>query len=182
MKLLSGLFAILFAFSLFLFTTSGISAAMPPQPSASPEKVDVYAVFWPVVPGTTVADSMFWFKQLKEGLGGIFKFSTISKAEYQIGISEKRLVEANKLITNKDYPNALKSINLNSDARQRALELKKKAVEEKANTLELTNKLVKSLENQEKALAYLSTQLPEDQKSKFDLLLKELPLQISAAK
>jgi hypothetical protein len=181
MKFLNLLLSFVLLSNIF-FTSSTYAQGDEPRTSTESGKVDIYAVFWPIVPGTTVADSSFFFKQLKEGLSGMFKFSTLSKADYQIGISEKRLVEASKLIESKDYANGLKSISLNEDARKSALELKKKAVEEKADTLELTNKLVKSFENQQKALIYLATQLPEDQKSKLDQILKNLPLQISEAK
>lgn len=152
------------------------------EASEAGETVDVYGLFWPVVPGTTVADSMFWFKQIKEGVSGLFTFGNVKKSEYQIEISEKRLVEAYKLFQDKDYPNAQKSLDLNKAARDGALKLKKKAVEEKADALELTNKLVKSLQNQEKALVYLMTQVSEDQKPKIEGFLKDLPLQTSEAK
>jgi len=152
------------------------------ESSKSGEIVDVYAMFWPVVPGKTVADPMFWAKQLKETFGGMFSFGLVSKSNYQIELSEKRLVEANKLLEDKDYANALKSLDLNEAARGKAVEIKKKALEEKADTLELTNRLVKSLQNQEKALKFLVTQVPEDQKGRLDEIIKDLPLQISEAK
>ena len=146
------------------------------------EKVDVYALFWPVVPGKTVADSMFWAKQLKENLGGVFSFGDINKSKYQIELSEKRLVEANKLFEDKDYTNAAKSLDLNKANRDEALKLMKKAREEKRKVDELTGRLVTSLENQETVLKYLVTQLPDDQKSKIEEILKDLTLQISEAR
>lgn len=151
------------------------------EASKSAEIVDVYAVFWPIVPGKTVADSMFWAKQLKEGISGFFSFGNINKSKYQIEIAEKRFVEASRLFENKDYSNALKSLDLNKTARDQALKLKKKAQEEKSDVFDLRNKLVKSLENQQKALKFLVTQLPEDQKSKIEEIIKGLTLQISEA-
>lgn len=148
----------------------------------TPEKVDVYALFWPVVPGTTVADGMFWAKQLKEGFSGMFTFGSVNKAGYEIELSEKRLVEANKLVEDKDYSNALKSLKLNKQNREEAVKLQKKAREEKADANELTLKLGKSLEKQQKALAYLATQFPEDQKGEVDEMVLGLVLQISEAK
>ena len=180
MKFLTFFSAILLSLSIF-FTPLSISAAVN-EASKAGETVDVYGLFWPVVPGTTVADSMFWFKQLKEGISGLFTFGNIKKSGHQIEISEKRLIEAYKLFENKDYTNAQKSLDLNKKARDEALKLKKKAVEEKADALELTNKLVKSLQNQEKALAFLMTKVPEDQKAKIEGFLKDLPLQTSEAK
>lgn len=146
------------------------------------EIVDVNAVFWPIVPGTTVADPLFFLKQLKESFGGFFKSGNINQSGYQIELSEKRLVEANKLVENQDFSNALKSFRMNESNRNEAVRLKKKAVEEKTDVNELTLKLVKSLENQQKALAYLSTQFPEDQHPEIDEMVNNLTLQISEAK
>jgi hypothetical protein len=181
MKLLTAIIGFIFALSLF-FSPTGIHAAGDPEASGSAQTVDVYSLFWPIVPGKTVADSMFWVKQLKETFSGMFSFGNVNKSKYQIDLSEKRLVEAYKLIQDKDYANAQKSLDLNKAARDEALKLKKKAIEEKADALELTNRLVKSLENQEKALMFLATQLPDDQKAKIQGFLKDLPLQISEAK
>jgi len=152
------------------------------QASPSAQTVDVYSLFWPVVPGKTVSDSMFWAKQLKENLGGLFKFGSINQASYKTEIAEKRFVESYKLLEDKDYDNAFKSLELNKAARAEAVKLKKKALEEKQDTLELTKKLVKSLENQQKALIFIQTQLPEDQKSKLEAMINELTLQTSEAK
>lgn len=149
------------------------------EASDSAEIVDVYATFWPIVPGKTVADSMFWAKQLKEAFGGFFSFGTINQSKYQIELSEKRLVEANKLFKDKDYPNAQKSLDLNKKNRNEAMKLLKKARDEKRKVDELSGRLVTSLENQEKVLRFLLTQLPEDQKGKINEVVKDLTLQIS---
>lgn len=149
--------------------------------NTAPEKVDVNALFWPIVPGTTVADSMFWAKQLKESLLGMFTFNNVAKAEKQIEVSEKRFVEANKLFEEKDYDNAFKSLDLSSSARKQALELKRKEKEANKDVVELSKNLVASLEKQKKALTFIETQLPEEQKSKASEILKELELQISEA-
>lgn len=177
MKFLYSFTALVLVFTLLLTPVF----AQDEQASDS-AKVDVYGLFWPVVPGKTLGDPMFMFKQLKETFGGMFIFGTVAKSEYQLELSEKRLVEAAKLTEDKDFGNAVKSIELNTEARVEALKLKKRAVEEKADTLELTNKLVKSFENQEKALLFLSSQMTDEQKNKLSETLKELPLQISEAK
>ena len=178
MKLISGLATLFLSFTLIIST----AAAQENNTSPTSEKVDVYGLFWPIVPGKTVGDPMFMLKQLKESLSGMFVFGNVGKSEHQIQISEKRLVEAAKLIENKDFSNAVKSIEMNAEARKSALLLKKKAIEEKADALELTNKLVKSLGNQEKALIYLQSQMGENEKAKMNEILKQIPLQISEAK
>lgn len=179
MRITQIVLGLVLVFSLLL---SPISIFAQNDASPSAEKVDVYGLFWPIVPGTTLADSTFFLKQIKESLLGMMKFGNVAQAENKMAISEKRLVEAAKLVEDKDFGNAVKSIELSSQARVKALELKKKAVEEKADTVELVNKLVKSFENQQKALIYLESQMNGDEKAKMDEILKQMPLQISEAK
>jgi hypothetical protein len=181
MKLLSLGLGIIFILNVFL--SPGLILAQDNEESTeSAEMVDVYALFWPIVPGKTVADSMFWAKQLKESMGEIFSFGDINKSKYQIELSEKRLVEANKLLDDKDYPNAQKSLQMNKSNRDKSLELMKKAQEEKRKVDELKSRLVTSLENQQKVLEYKLTQLSSEEKSKVEKIVKELTLQISEAR
>lgn len=156
--------------------------AQSPTPSPQTEAVDVYALFWPITPGQTVADGTFFLKQLKESFSGFFKQGNIAKSLYQLELSEKRLIEANKLLETKDFTNAKKSLELNKSFRNEALRLKKKAIEEKQDVNELTLKLVKSLENQQKAIAYIASLFPEDLHAEIEKTANELTLQISEAK
>lgn len=183
MRILSVLVSLVFLLSLFTFPLT-ISAQDDAQQPAEEtvEEIDVYAVFWPIVPGKTVADSMFWAKQLKENFSGFFSFGAINQSKYQIELSEKRLVEANKLFDDKDYSNAQKSLDLNKNHRDEAIILLKKARDEKRKVDELSGRLVTSLENQEKVLKFLLTKLPGDQKGKINEILGDLTLQISEAR
>ncbi len=144
--------------------------------------VDVASIFWPIVPGTTVADGTFFLKQIKEALTGMMKFGNINKANYYTELSEKRIVEANKLIEDKDYPNALKSLKMSEDMRKNAIASKKKAVEAKEDTLELINRMVASFEKQKQVLQFFSLAVPADQKAEVDEDIKNIELQISEAK
>lgn len=176
MKLVTAVLVLLFTLNIF-FTPSSSFAQ-----DEKVEAVDIYAVFWPVVPGTTVADSMFWAKQLKEGFSGFFTFGEINQSKYQIELSEKRLVESAKLVENKDYSNALKSLNLNKSHRSQAVELKRKALEKNEDVSELAVGLVESLQDQQKALGFLASQFPEDQRNDVQTMADELTFQISEAK
>lgn len=181
MKILSAFISIIFVLN-FLISPFHIFAQEPQPSSESVEVVDVYALFWPIVPGKTVNDSMFWVKQLKESVSGMFSFGNINKSENQITISEKRLVEANKLFDDKDYPNAVKTLDMNKTSRDSALDFLKKAKDEKRDVGELKSRLVSSLENQQLVFKFLVTKLPEDQKSKIEEIIKDLTLQISEAR
>ena len=176
-----------FAFAAVILTLSILFApynilAQENEASGSAEVVDIYALFWPVVPGKTVADPFFWAKQLKETFSSIFSFGEINKSRNLIEISEKRFVEGSKLFEAKDFSNAFKSLELNKKARDEAVKLKKQALEKKQDVKELTSRLVDSLEKQQKALMFLETQLPEDQKGKIAKIVQDLTLQISEAK
>lgn len=156
--------------------------AQSPSPEPQVETVDVYALFWPIVPGKTAADPMFFLKQLKESFDGFFKSGEIAQSEYQMELSQKRLVEANKLVDDKDYGNAKKSLEMNKSNRHKAVELKRKALEKNLEIGELTPKLVESLEKQQKALDFLITQFPADQQAEVTETIGDLTLQISEAK
>lgn len=144
--------------------------------------VDVASIFWPIVPGTTVADGTFFLKQIKEAFTGMMKFGNINKANYYTELSEKRIVEANKLIEDKDYSNALKSLKMSEDMRKNAIASKKKSVEAKEDTLELVNQMVASFEKQKQVLQFFSLAVPADQKAEVDEDIKNIDLQISEAK
>lgn len=144
--------------------------------------VDVASIFWPIVPGTTVADGTFFFKQMKEAFTAMMKFNSIDKARYYVELSEKRIVEANKLIEDKDYSNALKSLKMSEDQRKTAIDLKRKAAENKEDVLELVNAMVSSFEKQKQVLQFFSVSMPADQKGQVDEDIKNIDLQISEAK
>lgn len=183
-KLLASLILIfaIFASSLSVYAQGDTGTETSDSGENSVEKVDVYAVFWPIVPGKTVADSMFWAKQLKENFGGFFSFGDINQSKFQIELSEKRLVEANKLFEDKDYASAEKSLAMNKQNRDKAVALMKKAYEEKRNVDELKSRLVSSLENQQMVIQYLASQVPEDQASELNQIAEELTLQISESR
>ena len=144
--------------------------------------VDVASLFWPIVPGTTVADGTFFLKQIKEAFSGMMKFNNIDKAEYNVELSEKRIVEANKLVEEKDFANALKSLEMSAGKREEAIELKRKSLEAGDDVLELVNKMVPSFEKQKQVLTFFSLTMPADQKAIVDEQLKNIDLQISEAK
>lgn len=150
--------------------------------NTSSGSVDVASIFWPIVPGTTVGDGTFFLKQIKEALTGMMKFGNIDKANYYTELSEKRIVEANKLVENQDYDNALKSLQMSEDMRKTALSSKKKAVEAKEDTLELVNSMVDSFEKQKQVLTFFSVAVPADQKAEVEEDIRNIDLQISEAK
>lgn len=83
---------------LFLFTfSSAIYGAISPSPSPVPA-VSSFELFWPVVPGRTMGDSLYSLKVLKENIRGILIFGKPQKAEYEIFLATKRVAETEKLL------------------------------------------------------------------------------------
>lgn len=70
------------------------------------------AVFWPLSAGKTVDDSLYFLKQWKETLRGLIIFGQIQKADYQLTLTTKRLLEADKLMQEKKTDAALKTLDL----------------------------------------------------------------------
>lgn len=154
-----------------------------PSATESSKSADAYALFWPVVPGKTIKDSTFFLKQLKESFGEFFSFGEISKSEYQINLSEKRLVEAFKLFTeDKDFSNAFKTLDMNKQNRDKSLEYLKKTQEAKKEVKELRIRLSSSLEKQQTVIKGLLSKVPEEQKGKLSEIIEKLTLQISEAR
>lgn len=184
MKILTLFISLFFSLNVLIFPILAFAQdEMSTNSTASSETIDVYAIFWPIVPGKTVKDSMFWVKQLKESAGEFFSFGDINKSKYEITLAEKRLVEAYKLFTeDKDYINAQKSLEMNKGNRDRAVAYMKKSQEAKRKVGELKSRLVSSLENQQIVLQNLTTKLPDDQKEKLSEIIEKLTLQISEAK
>lgn len=147
--------------------TTTVSVPTPtPSPSPTPTvaPVDAYTLFWPIAPGKVTGDSLYSLKTFKETVREFFIFGDVKKSEYNITLSEKRIVEADYLfMTKKDYTNAAKTLDEAQKRREKARDIYIKAKAQKA-TGDLQNKLILSLEKQKSLLMYLATQVPEDQK------------------
>lgn len=169
MKLLKFLASLVLLFAFLVVSLSGVYAQrrLSPSPSPSPTiaPVNSYELFWPITAGRVMGESLYFLKSFKEDLRELLIFSELKKADYNITLSEKRTVEAEKLfIARKDYSNAKNSLDVAQLKREKALELIQR-VEKKGRDVENSkNRMTRSLENQRALLHYIATQLPEDQK------------------
>lgn len=161
--------ALLVSLLLVPYSTSAQS-----ENTASPSgTIDIYAVFWPLVPGRTMGDSMYPLKLFKETIGDWFSFGDVKKAEYYTTLSEKRALEIYKLfIDNKDYNNGAKTLEANQQYLKKAFDLIKKAEKDQQKVDTVKGKFATSLENQEKIFKLLQFQLPDDQKNQFNKALE----------
>lgn len=138
-----------------------------PSPSPSPTitSVDSYKLFWPISAGRVMGDSFYFLKSFKENLREISIFSDFKKADYNITLSEKRVVEVEKLfLVNKDYVNGKKTLDAVQQRREKALSFINKVKKEGRNVADLQNRMASSLENQRALLNYVAAQVPEEQK------------------
>lgn len=151
--------------------TSGVAAktaAMPtstitPIPTPAP-KFSSYEVFWPITAGRVTGDSLYGLKLFKEKLRGMVILNKNKKAEYMVKLSEKRLVEAEKLyIEKKDNTNAKKSMDQSIENLKEAIKIAKSkpagiSPETKAYILNSAGKQKQLLDN-------LASRVPESQDS-----------------
>ncbi len=100
------------AFSLFFTSASPLFAkttvykapvvkaaeTVKPTPSPVPTPVNSFELFWPMVAGKTVQSKLYFLKTLKEKIRGFFIFGSAQKADYDIFIGIKRMLEAEVLM------------------------------------------------------------------------------------
>lgn len=142
--------------------------------TTSSEPVNSYELFWPITAGRVMGDSFYFLKSFKENFREVFIFSDVKKAEYNMTLSEKRTVEAEKLfLTKKDFGNGRLNLDASQVKREKALEFFIKAKKAGRDVGYLKSRLNSSFERQKTLLSYLTSQLPEDQR---------LPLQESISK
>lgn len=175
------------AMFLVFVSVSGVFAQknkVTPSPSSSPTvaPVDSYQLFWPISAGLVMGEPLYFLKSLKENLREMLVFSDVKKADYNMILSEKRTVEAEKLfLDKKDYSNGKASLEAAQAKREKAVELLEKAQKSGRNVIDGRNRVISSFERQRALIAYLVFQVPGEPKavlsenaSKLDSLLSGL--------
>lgn len=160
------IFCLVAVLSSFASTVAAVSVTQP-SPTKEPLKVksiNSFELFWPVSAGRVMGDKLYTFKILKENLRGVFIFNDLKKAEYNITLSEKRTVEAEKLfLVNKDTVNGINTLSEAQKKRETALDL---IMESKSkNTSDVKSRMINSFKNQKLLLEFMPTEIPEGQKS-----------------
>lgn len=150
-------------------------AVASPSPFPTIAPVDSYKLFWPISAGKVMGDSLYFLKSLKENLREMFIFSDFKKADYNITLSEKRVVEAEKLfLANKDYVNGKKTLEAAQKSREKALSLIDKVKEKGQYVVDLQNRMVSSLEHQRALLNYVAAQIPQEQQKVIEENISQL--------
>lgn len=119
------------AFFIFFFLLSLFSPflirAQEASPAALPQPVDSYSLFWPLSAGRTEADSLYSLKLFKETVQEWFVFGDTKKVDYTILLGTKRVLEAEKLLTEGKNELATKALESAATRYIEAHELAKKA-------------------------------------------------------
>lgn len=96
-------------FLIFLFTFTASSLAQETKTTTSSAQINTFELFWPITAGKTIDDKFYFLKDFKEKLRGALIFGDTEKANYAILLATKRVLEADKLISeNKDFTKTLK--------------------------------------------------------------------------
>ncbi|MFC1625807.1 DUF5667 domain-containing protein [Patescibacteria group bacterium] len=80
------------------FTKSVLAEDVATPVSTPSSEVSSFEMFWPIVAGRTMGDSLYSLKSFKEKLRGVLIFGQAQKADYSVFLATKRIVEAEKLI------------------------------------------------------------------------------------
>ena len=84
------------------FTSVAFAKVTPkPTPSPSPTPipvVDSFALFWPMVAGKTMQSKVYFLKLWEEDLRGFLIFGSAQKADNDVFLSTKRMLEAEVLM------------------------------------------------------------------------------------
>lgn len=149
--------------------------AQTPTPTSTSTSVNSFDMFWPVVAGKVSGDSMYGLKLFKENARETLIFSDYRKADYNITLSTKRAVEAEKLyLTDKNYNEAKKTLTMAQQKRTRVMELIKKASDKGQKVEDLNNTFIAILEKQITLMNYIVAQVPDVEKEAIDSDIKSM--------
>lgn len=172
MKLISSLLVAvlgLFLFSGAVLAQSASPSALPTaSASATPVAVSSFDLFWPIVAGRTKGDPLYFLKSFKESLRELLIFSNFKKADYNITLSVKRTVEAEKLLLEDSLDNAQATLKAAQSKRDRSYELINKAGADGDKVEDITNTLKNSLEKQEQLLISVKSKVTDGAKTIID--------------
>ena len=106
-KIIIGIFSSLLLIG--IFSTSAFAVSTP-TPTSPPSNISSFELFWPIVAGKTMDDSLYTLKTLKERVRGFLIFGKPQKADYSVFLATKRVVEAEKLINENKREFAVKTL------------------------------------------------------------------------
>jgi len=163
----------LFLSGAFLLSFSGAVTAQGMRESANfaedreavAEEVSSFDLFWPIVAGRTRGDSLYFLKPLKERLRELLIFNDFQKAEYSITMAEKRAVELEKLVNERDLGNAQSTLEDAQARWEQAGDRIKQLSESGERVVDLQNRYLDSLEKQRRLFVFLRSDVEGEVRS-----------------
>jgi len=166
-----------FLFFAFKITPSTVSSQEPDLESVESiqenQELNSFELFWPIVAGRTKGDFLYPLKRLKENVRGVLVRGFLNKADYQVFLATKRIVEAEKLINNNSSRNAQKTLSSAYTELAKAEKNLQKAKEKNEQLAEKRANIEKQLNNIEIFLKWLSTKQEGEIKTLIDKVLKQ---------
>lgn len=146
-----------------------VSSPIPtPIPTSAPKEINSFELFWPVSAGKTMGESLYSLKTIKEQLRGALIFGKAQKSDYQVFLSTKRILEAEKLINEEKNDLALRTLQSSLGFLDNAKENWLKAKEANTGGGPEKGNIENQLNNLDVFLNYLSTKNSGDIKFEVD--------------
>ncbi len=168
---------------IFLVWTSPVFAkTMDQEIKASPSgSLNAFELFWPIGPGKTLDESLYFLKDFKEKFRGALIFGTPQKAKYAVLLATKRVLEAEKLIEKGKNDLANQTLDLAQAQFEMANKHIDMAKSKKEPLKESGGVIYTRLLNLEKYLTYLMTKQSSN-KDKLQTVLSQVQVLLAKLK
>ncbi len=172
MKIFKSTAALLLTALIFVATFSSASAKTSPvkaDPTPTPvAEVNSFELFWPLSPGKTMTSKVYFLKTLKEDVRGMLIFGQSQKADYNVFLSTKRVLEAQALADAGNLELANKTLDSFNKKLSDGFNTYTKAKSESQTVSTSSENIKKQLMNLETFLKWYSTKVQGETKSKVD--------------
>lgn len=162
-------------FVFLLLPINSFAASPTPKATQKPIEVNSFEMFWPIVAGKVQGDFLYGLKAYKEKVRGFLIFSNLKKSEYNAVLSEKRLLEFEKLVlVNKDFDNAKLTLNTLKQTQKLVVEQLQKSKEEGQDVTLVSQNTLTIFEKEYTLLQSILSKVDETQKDSVVEAIKNL--------
>ncbi|MFH1827148.1 MAG: DUF5667 domain-containing protein [bacterium] len=173
---------LVFCFLGLIFSKSTLAQDTAPTFS-SVSNISSFELFWPIVAGRVSGEPLYPLKIFKEKIKGVLIFRDIKKSEYNLFISEKRVVEFEKLsLVNKDFVNAAKTLDVAKFYHSKTLSYLEKAKVGGKMVGPTRERIIMSFNNQILLLKDIASKVNDDQKQSLTEVIFSLGSEIEKLK
>lgn len=167
---------VLSAFILFLlsFLTNIKNIEAYSSPTPSPKPTTTYELFWPLAAGKTVDAKFFFLKNWKENFKGKLLLGSPAKADYELLLTTKRVIEAEKLLDDKKESFGKKSLELAIQRVEKTSALLTKARQGGENIPSVKDNMLNRIDNLNIFLPRLREKADNDGDKLIDLILARI--------